>query len=93
MEDRLIIYRGQSARSPLGLSWTLRRETAVGFARGHRGLLNPSPVIVETTVNKADVACYFTDRNEEEIVLFKPPAKKKCVMRPLTAEVLISTES
>lgn len=70
-------YRGQAAANPVGLSWSLKKQVAESFARGHRGLLNPSPIIIEAQISRADIAGFYTDRDEAEIVIFSATAAKK----------------
>jgi hypothetical protein len=72
LPELLTVYRGQDAASPVGLSWTLDREVAAGFARGHRLLFNKSPIIISAEVAKRHVAGAYTEREEKEIVLFRP---------------------
>jgi hypothetical protein len=67
------VYRGQSALSPVGLSWTLDRSVAEGFARGHRGLRVPEPVVLTRVVTRDEMAFYTNDREESEVVTFRPP--------------------
>jgi len=78
-------YRGQDAASPIGLSWTLERDVAAGFARGHRGLNNPNPVILRRKFRKISVAMILVDRQEHEVVLFKPPHDLSVDRLPLEA--------
>jgi len=66
-------YRGQDIASSLGLSWTLEQGVAAGFARGHRGLQNPNPVVLRRKFRKISVAMILVDRQEHEVVLFRPP--------------------
>ncbi len=73
LPDEIRIYRGQSIADPIGLSWTLEKTVAECFARGHRGLLVSNPVILEATVAKTDVAGFYQERQESEIVLFAAP--------------------
>jgi len=73
LPKRLTVYRGQSADQPKGLSWTLNREVAEGFARGHR-FMNPNPVVLQLQVTRDQVAMYLTDRDEETVVLKAIPA-------------------
>ncbi|MBR0652743.1 hypothetical protein GXW78_24010 [Roseomonas terrae] len=80
LPDEVTVYRGQSATVPLGLAWTLRRDVAVGFAAGHRGISVPSPAIVTTRVKKTDIAFVCTDRNEDAVVLFEPPGAEAVTM-------------
>lgn len=68
------IYRGQDGAACPGLSWTLRRDVAEGFARGHRGITFPSPVILRADVPREAIAFCSTVRDEAEAVLFAAPA-------------------
>jgi hypothetical protein len=69
------IYRGQGLDHEPGLSWTLNRKVAEGFARGHRGFGPRNPGVLEAEIEKADIAFMATDRGEDEVVLFEPPAE------------------
>jgi hypothetical protein len=69
---RFQAYRGQDVSQPVGLSWTLDRDVAAAFARGHRGIFNPNPVILRSSISKRSVAGAYTGRNEREIVTFCP---------------------
>ena len=75
LPNEIEVYRGADAngKSTIGLSWTLDRTVAEGFARGHRGLFNPNPVVLTSAVRKCDVAGAYTDSCESEIVLFSRP--------------------
>jgi hypothetical protein len=79
------IFRGQDAGAVLGLSWTLKREVAKEFARGHRGIRNPAPIVFRTNVAVSEIALFSADRNEAEVVLFAPPSRadfeKLCFVR------------
>jgi hypothetical protein len=69
----LTIYRGVNCEDQFdaeeamldSLSWTLSRKTAVWFAR--RG--NRKPFVAKGTILKRHCFAYFSDRNEEEIVI------------------------
>ena len=74
----LTFFRGQSTDAEPGLSWTLDRKVAEGFARGHRNICVPDPVILTTEIERADVAMYLDARNEREVVLFKQPWSEDC---------------
>jgi hypothetical protein len=73
LPERVTIYRGQSATAPKGLSWTLDRSVAEGFARGHRNVRVPDPVVLEMEVTLAQVAFFTNDRKEREVVLMGIP--------------------
>lgn len=70
---RVTVYRGQSKNYPLGLSWTTSRAVAESFARGHRGIKPPDPVIYSVEVTKKQIAFLCDDREESEVVLFSIP--------------------
>lgn len=78
LKDKLVVYRGQSALSRVGLSWTLRREVAEGFAHGHRGIQVPDPVVLERRIERKHVAMAFLDdRDEAEVALWAPPRPQR----------------
>ena len=70
LPGRMTVYRGADLSAPMGLSWTLDRDIAAGFAEGHRGMMNPCPAVFTATVSPADVAFMQTERGEREVVLF-----------------------
>ncbi len=73
LPNPVTVFRGQLDDYEPGLSWTLDRSVAVKFARGHRGVKAPNPVVLCATVRREDIALYLTDRSEAEVVLFAPP--------------------
>lgn len=75
LPESMTVYRGQSADAPKGLSWTLNRAVAESFARGHRGILNRNPVVLELEVTRDQVAMFINDRDEDEVVLKSIPAR------------------
>jgi hypothetical protein len=78
LPDNLTVYRGQHRSDEPGLAWTTDRKTAGAFARGHRCIYNSQPVILKTTIAKSEVAFVVFDREESEVVLFKPPSLTLC---------------
>lgn len=70
LPDRFTAFRGQDARQRAGLSWTLNRDAAVGFARGHRLFFNREPVVISAQISKRNVCGAYVDRKESEIVVF-----------------------
>ncbi len=76
------IYRGQDADAPLGLAWTLRWEVAEEFAQGHRGIRHRRPAVLTAKVRRSSVAFMCTDRDEAEVVLFRPPARAAILGEP-----------
>jgi hypothetical protein len=63
------VYRGCSASRVRGISWTTQPKAARGFARGHRLISVPEPVIATATIPKEAVFFVSTDRKEHEIIL------------------------
>jgi hypothetical protein len=74
LKDGITVFRGQSRLSPVGLSWSLRREVAESYAHGHRGIPVPQPIVLERRIHRKQVALVIIDdRNEAEVVLWTPP--------------------
>lgn len=69
LPDRFRVYRGCDASRSSGLSWTTSREVALGFARGHRGITFPNPVVLSGTVRKQNVLFATNDREEFEVMV------------------------
>jgi hypothetical protein len=69
LPDTIRVYRGCS-RAPLcGLAWSLDRHVAVGFARGHRRIAAPDPIIVGADLRKGAIFALINERSESETVL------------------------
>lgn len=78
LPETFTAYRGQDrAQFTPGLSWTLDRAVAKGFARGHRGMRNPDPVVLRKKLRREDVAMVIHDRSESEVVLFDIPRSRQ----------------
>lgn len=68
------LYRGQDADGYVGLSWTTNPSIALEFARGHRGIKNPKPIVCEIVVDRRQqVWLFLTERQEDEAVLWLSP--------------------
>jgi hypothetical protein len=78
---KVTIYRGQDGDHGVGLSWTTDIAIATRFARGHRGSVNPDPVVMKCEVRKRAIVFVTVDREESETVLWKPPTDV-AVIRP-----------
>jgi hypothetical protein len=63
------VYRGCSSDRIRGISWTTDLSVAERFARGHRGIKVPDPVVVKAQIPKDAIFTVFVERNESEIVL------------------------
>lgn len=68
--DPVRIYRGQPEGAPIGISWSLRREVAEGFARGVgvRARI-PNPQVLTLDVARRDIIAYLTSRGEDEVII------------------------
>jgi hypothetical protein len=64
----LKVYRGCEIFGWHGLSWTLDKQVAVGFAKGHRGIKLNNPQIHSTIIEKSQVFFATNERQEQEIV-------------------------
>jgi hypothetical protein len=68
-DDLLTVYRGQqSADHRLGISWTLREDVAVRFARPRPGFDGPG-VVFTGLVRRRHVLGYLTYRAEDEVIV------------------------
>jgi hypothetical protein len=63
------VWRGCSRDRVRGLAWTLDKSVAEGFARGHRGIRVPDPVLVSAIIPKTAIFFMGHDRLELEVVL------------------------
>jgi hypothetical protein len=63
------VFRGCSQSRIRGLAWTLDSSVAQGFARGHRNIRVPKPVIASAVIPKEHIFFVTDDRNEKEVVL------------------------
>jgi hypothetical protein len=69
LEDQITVYRGASrSRIHGAISRTTDLDVARRFARGHRGIAVPDPVIAIGVIDKAAVFLATNDRREFEIV-------------------------
>lgn len=66
LPDEITLYRGVASKSnPKGLSWTKNLEIAKWF----KDRWKADGYILEATVKKEDVFCYFTNRDEDEFIV------------------------
>lgn len=63
------IYRGASLSRIYGFSWTTDLKIAKTFARGHRCVTVPDPVIASLRICKNEVIGFYTSREESEVFI------------------------
>jgi hypothetical protein len=69
LPDQLTLYRGADrSRIEGAISWTTDKEIARRFARGHRGIRTPDPVIAVAAIAKADIFAATNERKESEVL-------------------------
>lgn len=69
LPDIVSLYRGCSRDRLLGLSWSTDRAIAETFARGHRGIYVPDPIVAEAQIAKTWILAVSTARGESEILI------------------------
>jgi len=69
LPERVQVYRGCSRERIKGVSWTTERHIAEQFARGHRMIRVPDPVIASAVIAKSDIFITNNDRDEHEVLL------------------------
>ncbi|RVA54278.1 hypothetical protein EN933_10800 [Mesorhizobium sp. M7A.F.Ca.US.001.01.1.1] len=69
LPDVIQIYRGSSRDRVHGLSWTIDRRIAESFARGHRGVPVPEPVVARVSIPKSAVLAISIERGESELLV------------------------
>lgn len=69
LPERVRIYRGCSRARVRGFAWSTSREVAEKFARGHRYITVPDPVVAEVTIPKRLISGFYNGRNEFEVFI------------------------
>jgi hypothetical protein len=69
VEPVLTIWRGCSRERMRGLSWTMSDRVAQQFARGHRNIPVPNPIVVRAEIAREHIFGFFDDREENEVLL------------------------
>ena len=79
MPDEITVYRGitdQNKYSVRALSWTINPDVAEWFAKR----FNSKGIIYHTTIPKKYILAYFSDRNEEEVIIDINKIKNKDIV-------------
>lgn len=72
LPDPVTVWRGCYASNKWGLSWSTDRETAERFPTLARYRQEGQPLLVKAVVAKQDIIALKLDRNEAEIVAWRP---------------------
>jgi hypothetical protein len=83
LPDVLTIHRGCSIGRVFGASWTVDKGTAISFAKGHRMIKVPDPVVATARVSKREVLFATNRRHEAEVLV--DPWIKRVTVQPLWA--------
>lgn len=73
---KITVYRGCSQYGMLGESWTLDRDIALKFTRGHRGIRTEDPYLYDAEISKNAIYLYCGARNEKEVLVNTRKLKK-----------------
>lgn len=84
MPNRVRVFRGCAAARVKAISWTTSESVAISFARGHRTIPVPKPVVAVADIPKRCVFAVATAREENEVIL-DPAALKIRSVAPLKA--------
>ena len=69
MPEEILVYQGHTSERSDGLSWTVRENIALWFARRFALLESDQPAVTYGRAYKRDVIAYFMGRNEYEVLL------------------------
>ena len=68
-DTELKVYRGCSIFRIRGISWTMDYSVAERFARGHRNIEVPYPVVARARINRSNIFMRVHDRGEHEVLV------------------------
>lgn len=72
LPDQLTVYRGCYAFNKWGFSWSLARDVAASFPFLHRYRQDDQALLVRATVAKNDIVALKHDRQEAEVICWRP---------------------
>jgi hypothetical protein len=75
------VFRGCSAPRVRGIAWSMERSVAEGFARGHRFIRVPEPVVASAVIPREHIFFVTDERDEKEIVL-DPRRLRQVIVEP-----------
>jgi len=74
------VFRGCARLRVRGIAWTVDRAVAEDFARGHRGIRVPEPVVASALIPKEHIFFVTNERQEKEVVL--KPRQRRVIIEP-----------
>jgi hypothetical protein len=80
------VFRGCSRPRFRGVAWTIDRTVAEGFARGHRSIPVPEPVVASALIPKEYIFFVTDVRSEKEVVL-NPSRLRSLMIEPCKSTV------
>jgi hypothetical protein len=72
LPDAVTVFRGCYANNKWGLSWSLDRAVAEKFPTLHRYRQQGQPLLVKALACKADIAALKIEREEYEVITYRP---------------------
>jgi hypothetical protein len=80
------VFRGCSAPRVRAVAWTTDRAVAEDFARGHRGIRVPDPVVASAIIPEEHMF-FVTDGREEKEIVLNPRRLRNIVVEPFAVQV------
>jgi hypothetical protein len=72
LPEQVTVYRGCYRNNKWGLSWSLDRDVAAAHPFLNRYRREGQPLLVKAIARKSKIAALFLDREEAEIVTYRP---------------------
>jgi hypothetical protein len=69
LPPKVEVFRGCSRPHVRAIAWTTDATVAEGFAKGHRSIRVPEPVVASALIRKEHIFFVMNDRSEKEVVL------------------------
>jgi hypothetical protein len=84
LPSQVPVFRGCSASRVRAIAWTTSRAVAEGFARGHRGIPVPEPVVASAIIPKEHIF-FVTDKWAQREIVLNPRRLRKILVEPFAA--------
>ena len=82
------VFRGCARLRVRGIAWTVDRAVAEDFARGHRGIRVPEPVVASALIPKEHIFFVTNERQEKEVVL--KPRQRRVIIEPFEGVLVMA---